>query len=122
MPLACTYEGIPRGTSVSDVVKEGAFRLRRGPRCCTRGSIVLTNRQVRLECSGPTSWSYVLNLTDVTSIEVAKTVLRINKLSLILEDIGEWVTTLKTVLAANGQRVHPTRYQVTPTEAPYPCQ
>jgi hypothetical protein len=77
---------------------------------------------MRLECSGPKSWSYVLNFTDITSIEVARTVLRINKLSLVLEDIGEWLTTFQTVLAANGQRVHPTRYQVTPIEAPYPCQ
>ena len=104
------------------VVKKGAFRLRRGPRRCTRGTIVLTNRKIRLECSDPTSWSYVLNLTDVTSIEVARTVLRINRLSLVLEDVGEWLTVLTATLAANGQEARPTRYQVSPIEAPYPCQ
>lgn len=83
---------------------------------------MLTNRQLRLECDAPKGWSYVLNLADITAIEVARTVLRINKFSLVLEDVGDWLATLLPVLAANGQKVQPTRYQVTPREAPYPCQ
>lgn len=107
---------------MNDVVKTGAFRIRGGTRRCTRGTIILTNHQMQLECSSPKRWSYVLNFTDITTIEVMNTVLRINKLSLVLEDIGEWLTTFKNVLTANGQKVHPTRYQVIPIEAPYPCQ